>query len=215
MPSSPGRTTSFPLTNGYPSPVAAEATGIHSRSAHSESDHSATERPAAVGASSDEDGLAEDQDGDVDMASDTESSSEEDADGETDGDYESDSAPPVEVDGRRSRSSSSASSTRPPKRKVSVTDDEHITQNPELYGLRRSVRGHGSRPNLETNTCQGRARPTRRIVSGPSVMPCDRTDPVQMDSDDSDESDPPCKRQRTASRKSKPSQRLISTSAHR
>jgi chromodomain-helicase-DNA-binding protein 1 len=129
------------LTNGHASPSDLNVTTTGNLSATSESEQSLHEDSAAQGASSDEDAPGEQDDTDEHMASDTESSDDEDADGEADGDYDSESPAPAEVDGRHSRSSSSDDSSRPPKRKASVEDDEHITQNPELYGLRRSVRG--------------------------------------------------------------------------
>ena len=39
--------------------------------------------------------------------------------------------------------SSSRESRRPSKRKIGIEDDEYIKANPELYGLRRSVRLDG------------------------------------------------------------------------
>ena len=64
-------------------------------------------------------------DDDVDMASDDE-------------DFEIDS-PPRSVSAPRESRSASEESRRPPKRKVGVEDDEDIMNNPELYGIRRSV----------------------------------------------------------------------------
>ncbi len=57
-------------------------------------------------------------------------------------------------------------SRRASKRKTSIEDDEHIANNPELYGLRRSVCSisHGDYMSWLTSN-QGRARPTRRLVS--------------------------------------------------
>ena len=64
-------------------------------------------------------------DGDVDMGSD-------------DGDYEVDS-PALDVSITRDTRSSSQESRRPHKRKAGIEDDEEIMNNPELYGIRRSV----------------------------------------------------------------------------
>ena len=131
----------YPLTNGHPSPSDPNVTATGGLCATSDSEQSMNEDSAAQGASSDEDAPGEQDDTDEQMASDSESSDDEDADGEPDGDYDSETPPPAEVHGRHSRSSSSEDSVRPPKRKPSVEDDEHIMENPELYGLRRSVRG--------------------------------------------------------------------------
>ena len=51
-----------------------------------------------------------------------------------------DSPAPVATNGGRDERSTSVESRRPAKRKLGV-EDEHILANPELYGLRRSVRG--------------------------------------------------------------------------
>ena len=60
--------------------------------------------------------------------------------GSDDGDFEVDSQPP-EAKARRGISSSPDESPRPPKRKAAnIEDDEDIMNNPELYGIRRSVR---------------------------------------------------------------------------
>lgn len=165
MPSSPGQMASYSLTNGHASPFAAEANTTRALSADSESESSPAEDAAAQGASSDEDAPGEEYDEDEEMASDTESSDDEDADGEPDGDYDSETPLPEQANGRRSRSSSSSEdSVRPTKRKASVEEDEDIMANPELYGLRRSVRGISAAFMHRLTSHQGRARPTRRIV---------------------------------------------------
>lgn len=102
---------------------------------------------------------------------------DEDAPGEEDADYEM--ASPTheaadEMQHDRSSSSSSSSSeedVRSGKRKPEVDDEEYMKQNPELYGLRRSVRTlHcASFRNSLTRCLQGRARPTRRVVRAPSL----------------------------------------------
>jgi len=68
----------------------------------------------------------------------SDSDGEEDAEGEEDDDFQS---PINEDDNTRRASISSEDSTRPSKRKAApAEDDDFMTQNPELYGLRRSVR---------------------------------------------------------------------------
>ena len=91
-----------------------------------------------------------DDDGDVTMngsASDLDADGEVDADGEADADGEVDAeydsvSPSAVAD---SRQSCASEPSIPAKRKASVEDDKHIAENPELYGLRRSVRAvpHG------------------------------------------------------------------------
>ena len=69
--------------------------------------------------------------------------------GSDDGDFEMDSPIPAEHGALETRSSSEES-RRPPKRKAGIEDDEDIMNNPELYGIRRSVRI--SSP-CSTNSC--------------------------------------------------------------
>lgn len=100
-----------------------------------------------------------------DMAT-SELDDEEDAPGEDDADFDDDAPLHDDAEGMRHDRSSSEDSVRPAKRKAEdVDDEEYMKQNPELYGLRRSVRA-------ELSFCsgailifsQGRARPTRRVV---------------------------------------------------
>lgn len=97
---------------------------------------------------------------------DSELSDDEDIEmGSDDGDFELDSQPP-ETHASRDIRSSSQESRRPPKRKaIGIEDDELIMNNPELYGIRRSVRG---RPSLSSTWLadhyQGRARYNQTIV---------------------------------------------------
>lgn len=73
-----------------------------------------------------------------DMAT-SQSDDDEDAAGSEDADFDLESPPsPQSNDSRRNSVSSDASShTR--KRKLDVDDDQYMQENPELYGLRRSV----------------------------------------------------------------------------
>jgi chromodomain-helicase-DNA-binding protein 1 len=65
---------------------------------------------------------------------------EEDAPGEEDADFDEETPPPEAANHLRQDSSSSEGSLRPGKRKNEMIDDEeYMKQNPELYGLRRSV----------------------------------------------------------------------------
>ncbi|KAH7388799.1 chromodomain helicase-like protein [Pyrenochaeta sp. MPI-SDFR-AT-0127] len=175
MPSSPGHVASLPYTNGHLSPLAVHVTSANSPSEHSDSDLSDAKEPVAADQASDADAPGEEYDEDEEIAVASDSSEDVDAEGEPDGDYDSDSPPSEQAESDRARSSISQESTRPPKRKASDERDDYITQNPELYGLRRS----------------GRARPSRRIVDS-------------SDEDNDSGSDQPRKRQRTASRKGLP-----------
>ncbi|OCK85920.1 chromo domain-containing protein 1 [Lepidopterella palustris CBS 459.81] len=148
MPSPPDISPSFPLTNGHLSPLAVNVTNADDMSSRSESELTDLKDPTAEDISSEEEPQANSYDVAVVDGELSRSSEDEDADGEVDGDYDSETPPPAQLDASRTRSSTSQESRRPPKRKASVEDDEFITQNPELYGLRRS----------------GRARTNRRIV---------------------------------------------------
>jgi hypothetical protein len=67
------------------------------------------------------------------------SSQDEDAIGSDDGDYEMDSPLPPAIQVTRDDRSSSQESRRPAKRKAGLEIEEDILNNPELYGIRRSV----------------------------------------------------------------------------
>ena len=87
--------------------------------------HSSTKQPLH-GDDRDAEGSILSDDGDVDMGSD-------------DADFEVDSpAPQMSI--TRDVRSSSEESRRPHKRKAGIEDDQEIMNNPELYGIRRSVR---------------------------------------------------------------------------
>ena len=70
------------------------------------------------------------------------SDEDEDADGSDDGDYDAPSPPSRASNDSRHSSVSSDASSVPRKRKAAepdVDDDQYMQENPELYGLRRSV----------------------------------------------------------------------------
>lgn len=93
---------------------------------------------------------------------------DEDAPGEEDADYEVASPAPEPANGMRHDRSSSEDDVRSGKRKPEIDDEEYMKQNPELYGLRRSVSASGpaspSHSHSLTRCSQGRARPARRVV---------------------------------------------------
>lgn len=126
--------------NGHSSPQAMDENTTADLSAHSDSELSDTKNNAAQDPSSDEDAPGEEYSEDEEMADATDSSEDADADGEPDGDYDSETPPPAQARSSREQSSTSQESRRPAKRKASAEGDDYITQNPELYGLRRSVR---------------------------------------------------------------------------
>ncbi|KAF2088907.1 chromo domain-containing protein 1 [Saccharata proteae CBS 121410] len=137
--------------NGHLSPLAHNVTNADDASSHSESalsDHAGAAVRTTSPAQDHEHSTNEE---DVDDEHMSDSSHSEDAEGTEDGDYESDSLAAAQFDGPADRSTSE-DSQRPSKRKASVEDDDYITKDPELYGLRRS----------------GRARPNRRVVDSSS-----------------------------------------------
>lgn len=85
------------------------------------------------------DGMFSDDDAVHDMAT-SELDEDDDAPGEEDADFDMESPQLGQVNATSHDRSSSESSSRPGKRKADVDDEEYMKQNPELYGLRRSVR---------------------------------------------------------------------------
>ena len=69
----------------------------------------------------------------------TDTASDQDADGDEDGDYDIETPPITATTAPAEELSPSSSSARVSKRKMSATEDEYMRENPELYGLRRSV----------------------------------------------------------------------------
>ena len=96
-----------------------------------------------------------------------ESLPEEDAVGSDDGDFDMETPPLADADSPGDARSSSQDSRRNGKRKAGADHDDYMLENPELYGLRRSV-SNGLRcpyPQCYNIFEQGRARPSRPIVS--------------------------------------------------
>lgn len=75
-----------------------------------------------------------------DMATSEIEDDDEDAEGEEDADFDEETPAPEAADGMRHDRSASEESSRPDKQNTDVDDEEYMKQNPELYGLRRSVR---------------------------------------------------------------------------
>ena len=131
--------SSLPPSNGHLSPLAnnvinAEAVASESESDLSEIIDSHNTRPLSITNGTlgltGNDGISHLE---------TDSSNNDDAAGSEDADYDMETPPPLEAGDRREERSLSQDSRRPAKRKAGLEDDEHIMNNPELYGLRRSV----------------------------------------------------------------------------
>ena len=130
------------MTNGHSSEVDEDRLRPPSPMLRSESplsdinDIPTTTISSATGA---EDPDHSDDDAIHDMAT-SEMEDEDDAPGDEDADFDEETPPPEAPNHVRQDSSSSEGSLRPGKRKGEMIDDEeYMKQNPELYGLRRSV----------------------------------------------------------------------------
>ena len=71
---------------------------------------------------------------------DDESTPDEDALGSDDPDYDAETPPPQQPESYGTDHSSSDTSSKQKKRKLPMDENEHMQNDPELYGLRRSVR---------------------------------------------------------------------------
>ncbi|KAI9761412.1 MAG: hypothetical protein M4579_001062 [Chaenotheca gracillima] len=141
---------SFP--NGHLSPLAGNVITADDISSDSESALSDIEPPrieSSTPSSSKPDASSQNDNADVDTL---QSSDAENEAASEDAEYDLETPPePAHTNAQESRSVSQDSG-RLSKRKSGVEEDEHILNNPELYGLRRS----------------GRARPTRHIIESSS-----------------------------------------------
>lgn len=132
-------TSNLDFSNGHLSPPINTFTNPDLSTSDSESDLSeAVDIPHASTLSP----KPEDQEMEADTPSqemNSESSHDEDAIGSDDADYDMETPAPAESNITRDDPSSSEDSRRQAKRKNGVERDDHIINNPELYGLRRSV----------------------------------------------------------------------------
>lgn len=81
--------------------------------------------------------------------SESEAASEDNA--SEDADFDMEESLPSQNDDALEDHASSTDSTRAPKRKLPAAEDEFIKANPELYGLRRSVRPENFSPDEDFN----------------------------------------------------------------
>lgn len=102
-------------------------------------------------------------------ASDDESSQDEDAVGSDDPDYDM-ATPPTGIAGSHGDDrSSSQDSPRQRKRKAVPEHEDYMLNDPELYGLRRSVSQHLPKTcHNAKEYIKGRPRPSRQIVCTPT-----------------------------------------------
>lgn len=130
--------------NGYRSPKGGSPSPIVASGNHSDSDLSDVRDNAAGLASSSPSPDPNDSTGYMNGAPDfaESESSGDDNNASDDGDFDmdDDAASVAQSDGAGDVHSSSNDSQRPTKRKAVAREDDYIKANPELYGLRRSVR---------------------------------------------------------------------------
>lgn len=133
-------TPALPLLNGHVSPLASSALTNDDAPYDSESDLSEVANPIVDEPSPAPSTHHQSEFGAQDT-DDSESSAAEAQDESDDADFDmEDSPPPTAPPSGRQERSTSVESRRPAKRKAEPLEDEHILANPELYGLRRSVR---------------------------------------------------------------------------
>ena len=162
-------TSDLPYSNGHLSPPSTKPATNGAVTPQSESDLSeALDTPNAPGTfpnNEQNDGVKNGQM----MASDDESLQDEDAVGSDDPDYDMATPPTGNAGSHGGDRSSSQDSPRQRKRKAGPEHEDYILNDPELYGLRRSVSQrlpescHSAKEYI-----QGRPRPSRQIVRVPA-----------------------------------------------
>lgn len=128
-------------TNGYADDYDDNRSGSPPQRAGSESPLSdVNDLPTTAASQVDDQTHREGSDDDAmqDMAT-SEVDDEDEGAGEQDADFDEETPPPEEADGMRQDGSSSEEEVRSGKRRGPMDDEQHMKQNPELYGLRRSV----------------------------------------------------------------------------
>ena len=133
--------SSTPLRNGRSSPLADDMTLAGKAHDESESELSNTEPPSRLSNLPREDlNQTSTPSSRASESSLTDTASDQDAEGDEDADYDMETPPIVATATPINEPSSSSSPARVSKRKLSSAEDDFMRENPELYGLRRSVR---------------------------------------------------------------------------
>ena len=141
----PPASESLPFTNGHlPSPTtkreSSSAVASDSESALSD----AIDDPTSLAPNLDVEAVDDRKENDREIFGD-DSSQEDDVLASDDPDYDAESSLPNNAtEANYDARSMSSESPRERKRKLSFDTDEHIKNDPELYGIRRSVRGKAS-----------------------------------------------------------------------
>lgn len=160
--------TDITYSNGHLSPPSIKSATNGDVTPQSESDLSeALETPNAPGTLPNSEQNDGGKNGQV-RGSDDESLQDEDAVGSDDPDYDM-ATPPIGNGGSYGGDRSpSQDSPRQRKRKAGPEHEDYMLNDPELYGLRRSVSRRLPIPRHSAKWCvQGRPRPSRQIVCAP------------------------------------------------
>lgn len=155
----------MPMTNGHSSDIDENHLRPSPQAPRSESELSdLNDLPTTTNVSLTPQDDVEPSDDDAihDMAT-SELDEDEDAEGEEDAEFDEESPAPEAVHGMRHDRLTSEESVRPSKRKAEVDDEEYMKQNPELYGLRRSVSIVLSLRSFFILTCHCRAGPDQVV----------------------------------------------------
>jgi len=157
----------LPYNNGHLPAASSTFTNLTAIPSDSESDlsdaidpPSSTARPPPTLAFDNSVTTPDQESNDRDLTSD-------DALGSDDGEYDMEDSPLAAANAASSSSSRRSSQSQALGKRKAVTDEDDYMQNPELWGLRRSVRPllfNHHKPLPLTLLLQGRARPSRRVV---------------------------------------------------
>ena len=164
-------TSDLPYSNGHLSPPSTKSATNGAVTPQSESDLSEAldtpNVPSTLPNSEQNDGL---KNGEV-RVSDDESLQDEDAVGSDDPDYDMATPPTGNAGSPSEDRSPSQDSPRQRKRKADPEHEDYMLNNPELYGLRRSVSQRlPEAPHSAKRYPQGRPRPSRQIVCAPASI---------------------------------------------
>ncbi|KAL8975191.1 MAG: hypothetical protein Q9197_000583 [Variospora fuerteventurae] len=123
------------------------------------------------------------------QSTDSASSHDEDAVGSDDADYDMEDSAPAARPHLRDTRSPSQTSSKLGKRKASVEEDDFMLENPELYGLRRSVESDSEGSGSDINTAPRKRR--RMSHSAQGSKPNSPSEVSPTDSDSSTRRSPP------------------------
>ncbi len=132
-------TSTLPYSNGHLSPPSNNLHNTEAMTSASESDLSDAIDPPNAASSSSQVSRQDDNGTSVGQPRNIESMHEEDAVGSDDGDFDTETPPLADAGSPDDVRSSSQDSRRNGKRKAEADHDDYMLENPELYGLRRSV----------------------------------------------------------------------------